>query len=511
MSKIVHRWTFTGWLITAPVILTTLLALSKFQPEQLYNSIKAINADELNSGRLLDRLPEVFPIEPGISFILLIDSERNFQGGIYEPGRIEPQIYRHIVNKLQLTKFAPENSGALLQNFQLSMLRYTLSDDRVLLLAVKKNQGLLQSWLRLSHDIPFLPWIIILYSLISLTWYFYMEPLSSSQLKTTRKTRIFRLENLPSMRFRTGKRKKPMVKLSPNTEPETQGEHILFENQLQQFLNEADRIVRSKRLVFFFKENNNWKPEREKVGQLLVKSDERFNLEHFWPVFAAHEEWKEPLHSVDGNRSLFPVRRREQITGCLLVEKHSPERITKREIESLMPVCESFARSLYIQKTYERAVLDPETGFYTYPYFLFSLKERLVSGRSFMILSFELKKFQELEAELALRFARVCQLEKTEFFEETQATLCRLDSNRFACIIDDSNAKMIKKATMFGESLIENAAQVTHERLTGSLLSPGKGSPNVDQVLRWVQQSIQASRETTKIQPFIPDTLRAVS
>ena len=63
-------------------------------------------------------------------------------------------------------------------------------------------------------------------------------------------------------------------------------------------------------------------------------------------------------------------------------------------------------RSLYIQKTYERAVLDPETGFYTYPYFLFSLKERLVSGRPFMVLSFELKNFQELDEELAQRFAR---------------------------------------------------------------------------------------------------------
>lgn len=511
MNGIVHRWGFIAWLVIGPALIATALTFSKFEPKQLYNEIKKINADEINSGRLLDRLPEIFPVEPGLSFMLLIDSDSNFQGGIYEPGRIEPQIYRHIVNKLQTLDFAPENSGSLLQSFQHTMLRYTLNDNRSLLLAVQTNQGAFQSWLRLNNQIPYFPWFIILYSIISLVWYFYMEPVKLSPQKRARKPRFFRLENLPSMRFSKSKKQKPMVKLNQSTEPETQGEHILFENQLQQFLNEADRVVRSKRLVFFFKENNNWKPEREKIGQLLVRSDENFNLEHFWPVFAAHEEWHEPLHSVDGHRSLFPVRRREQITGCLLIEKHPPERITKREIDSLKPLCESFARSLYIQKTYERAVLDPETGFYTYPYFLFSLKERLVSGRPFMILSFELKKFQELDEEVALRFARVCQLEKSEFFEENQATLCRLDSDRFACILDETDSKAFKNANAFGDSLIQNALQVTHQRLTGSLLSPGKGSPHLDQVLRWVQQSIQASRETSKIQPFIPDTLRAVS
>ena len=95
----------------------------------------------------------------------------------------------------------------------------------------------------------------------------------------------------------------------------------LFENQLQQFLHEVDRISRAKRLIFFFKEQNKWKLEREKSGQLLIKTDENYDLNQFWPALSSHENWQEPLISMDRVKSLVPVRRRDQVTGCLLIEK----------------------------------------------------------------------------------------------------------------------------------------------------------------------------------------------
>ena len=33
---------------------------------------------------------------------------------------------------------------------------------------------------------------------------------------------------------------------------------------------------------------------------------------------------------------------------------------------------------------------------------------------------------------------------KSEFFEDNQATLCRLDSNRFACILDQTDSQALK-------------------------------------------------------------------
>ena len=185
--------------------------------------------------------------------------------------------------------------------------------------------------------------------------------------------------------------------------------------------------------------------------------------------------------------------------------------ITDRELKQIEPIAEAFARSLYIQRTYERAVLDPDTGFYTYPFFLFSLKERLISGRNFMVFVFEIENFQDLENELMSRFARYTQLQKNDYFHTDSSSLCRLDINSFAVITEANDPAAISTIKDFANSLKEYSSEHFHLDLTGAIVSAGNDSPNVDVVLRWLKQALQASRQLDRVEPFLPDTLSAVS
>ena len=111
----------------------------------------------------------------------------------------------------------------MLSQLGFQMLRYTLSDQRTLFLVAKNDVSLLNSWLRLHQQQPLLPAFIIIYSLISLFAYFYAQGPEKIAAREHKKPRKFKLDNLPSMRFFSNKRQKPMAKLNPVAGAESQG------------------------------------------------------------------------------------------------------------------------------------------------------------------------------------------------------------------------------------------------------------------------------------------------
>lgn len=151
----------------------------------------------------------------------------------------------------------------------------------------------------------------------------------------------------------------------------------------------------------------------KKVTYYKLNKDEKF-----FPLYQKHEQnyihyddspFKKKVSSIIETldlKSLQPISyyqhenvmiislfyKENKLLGILLVEEI--ENLTLKDdihnyfkrIKNKMHI---FGKNMYIYDQYENATLDQDSGFFTYPFFFFTLRERLLGGRMIAVLIFE--------------------------------------------------------------------------------------------------------------------------
>lgn len=96
-----------------------------------------------------------------------------------------------------------------------------------------------------------------------------------------------------------------------------------------------------------------------------------------------------------------------------------------------------------MQRVYDKAVADPETDFYNYPYFYFMVKEKLGSSKKFAVVVFEIADLNRISPETTRAWAHdlVIELNREQLKPLVSA---RLDRAKFALLYEVHNTSVKK-------------------------------------------------------------------
>lgn len=548
----------SGLLLLAWLILGIMIAgILTYNAQSVYSNKLEKNIANIvktsdSTGDLLDQLPGLFDKEFSLGAILVADRENNLLGSMYEKQRVDSAQYQSFLNN-----FRSIIKGNLTSGY--SLLKFSHPEDiHVIYLLFDSSLSLGTAYSKIKMKIPYLPWGIATYMLaaVVLILIFLTQLLSKPE---------------PAIKMPATKRepvtvsyeKKPAKKQSPehssvaqiiegekkthndewrpvhtaatifSEKPATGSMHpakqqpvepamargkssLLFENQLAVTLNEIAETFNCSSVTFFLWEDSHWVPLLQKRGGLLVKGHS-LHIPGVIENITRPQKWDTYLKSPDMKQLLVPVKRKGMLIGAFMLQFETRNSLSDDQVWDVQDVASQFARAIFVQRTYERAVIDDDTELHTYPYFFFALKERLFSERPFAALIFEIPQITKAEPEKLQRWAKAIRLEVKKMHNDPGYTIAaRIDDERFVVLQDLSQSVETKNLPDLPE-FVESASriktattQILNLEAFGAIVPRSKSQSNIDSFLKRLDAALAVSLDEKSYGGVMNETISAV-
>lgn len=396
---------------------------------------------------LMNVLPDLFDVNPSLSAIFIVpeNDPDNIYASLYEKNRIQYKDYISLVNQFQ------ENLSQFQKNGQYRIFLFNIKDKKIYLFFQKKWNHLSGLFLNPSAY-PYFTLFFVLYVLIFfllVLWMIYdmgekKEKFSKSlhpqkEILSKKKSNSFALNsntnNNHNHRKIISEKKNKVVSLKSSSE--------MVENRLKNLFEKIEGLFITEVIIYYSNENDKWKSILEKRDHLFIKGESVKNL----PVSFARQ-LKDPLIKTETREIYFPVIRKSYLDGLIYIRYRESFQFNVSDLETLGNLVQDYSESLFIHKTYEKAIFHSESGFFTYPFLFFLLQEKTNHSSSFDLLFFQLPEADDTEKNinfwedlrkytykfLSLSYADPKKLPIKIFFTDNQSMYVLIDYEKYTNI-----------------------------------------------------------------------------
>lgn len=485
------------WLLTLfAAVAFYLTDLRRPDMQQLKNSLDSavLKKPEL---ALIDRLPSVFDRSVSLSALAIMSTGHEILGSMYEADRIDSGLYRRLLSDLKDRQL--QKQPAYLVENGYNLVKYSLKDsDQYFILVTLSTLPFKQSWVQVRESHPSVFWVgagVLSLSLILLliTWLNSGRSAPPGKNTVSSRAKYQHSKKVFNQRRQQGRKHSDREALIQQNDPlvtDHRG-NLQFENQLLSLMARFREQCEYERVSFYLREIDGWIPVLQKRGQLIIRGNDLYPVPEIIQSFKKNTLWQKPLLSGDGHEAFIPVNREGRTRGAFKFRFRSDRQPDDEMLNRLQNTAAGFARSLDIQKTFESAVIDTTTGFYTYPYFYFSLKERLISGGSFAVTVIEFPEYKDSDEEKFKLWAHAVQNTLYHSGNSYPDTACRLTAGRFGFIFTLADSASPEPVFERSQAIRSSALKHTGRENYGAMLISPVDITGVDTFSRRIETALR--------------------
>ena len=415
---------FAGWIFAGVAVLFThYWQTSAFSKDAVDEQITLVAASHFGMSQLVDNLPNVFKENPHAAALKITDLRGAFLGAMYDSRRMPPQTYKAFLETRAFEIDASPFAGYKLHSWESKRRKLRI-------VSLNLNRMLLTEYLsRMSRDMA-LHYIIPLYILLGialLAGYHFMVGGKMPAFSLAQKAKAV----LPKYREPAASPAAPSP--AAPSRPRTPANAwqlrpgIIAESHIRETLAHLRAISGALTVSFCARQKADaaepWSGVLELRGAILVRGGamqlppqnlQRENAERWFQHSTDQTEWYFFGGDDAAPLSCFVLRfaRADAAPGT-----DSLERISAYVRRSTRP--------LLVEHYYENSIIDAETGLYSNPYAIFTLKEKLLGG---MVFATAALRFGDKNAEgiASTKTARTAIRVMREFFPaEAAPTIAR--------------------------------------------------------------------------------------
>lgn len=360
------------YLLAGAAVLTThYLQTSPYNRDALEEKLTLVSASHFNLSQLVDNLPVVFKENPHAAALKISDLRGSFLGAMYDSRRMSGPEYRAFLDKKLF-----ETGKEAVPGYQLHIWESKRRKLRIVALSLKRAQ--FSEYLAgMSRDYA-LHYIIPLYLLAgALGLFAFHYFFSGNKLKLPRFSLTGKALASPPAAARQPAAKFPA---SPKANPWHLKSGIMAEGTINSVLEKLRSLSGATTVSLYTRSGSAWQCAVELHGSLVVRG-EAMEI----PALLVHgSDSEESVISPDKQRWFFfnTVARNAQMCFVLLFASadDAPQSDLLNNISELV---RANSRALMVEHYYENSIIDSETGLYSNPYAMFSMKEKILAGLPF--------------------------------------------------------------------------------------------------------------------------------
>ncbi|MDH5717365.1 MAG: hypothetical protein OEZ22_06975 [Spirochaetia bacterium] len=449
---------FASWL--SIVVIGTLVFIKQNNPydiDALKNRVSEIVKEEENSDKILDKLSTVFDLEPALLALILTNNNDYVIGSMYESSRLSKGDYKDFVNNLKNINQKSEWKNYKCVKFKL------VSEKNKIYLLVKKEGTFKNNFWDFIKKYSILKWgmaSVVLTGAFLILMIIY-NILNSSKLKEEKLEEYF-IQDKKKREYQNFTKNDREVAATVEFDNSFKRFH---QNQLINFIELVQKKYSFQKISFYSRENDTWRSVIQKRGEIFVKG-ESITIPAFLEEYGEPENWNAPIVLENGKEVYIPVIYKDILTGVFCFVFFDTNFSLSDTIDEIEKKVSGFAKTIFIQKIYEKAVSDEETGFYTYPYFYFLLKERIKADGFLSAIAFHLEDINDLKELLALKKWGRDILSLLMRNQLESAAVGRINNNRFIALFD-SKSHIDKQTFIYKlENIVKDMRKITEKSLT---------------------------------------------
>ena len=384
-----------------------------------YGDVQALKKEvskvlqDKNNKNILDKLPSVFDKDLSLLALVLTNKNGYIKGSMFEPERFNSGEYKEF-----LEKFSEIKKTSQWKTHKLVMFDLKIQNELIYLL-ISTDKSFTEKFFAAARSIPLLRYLV--FSIVLIGAFLLLSVLYN----------FLWSENRAIVKENPLNKKAKVIQAPNGNQTEFQSSlKYLSEKQLINFIDLMCQKYFCATVAFFSREKSGWLSVLQKRGEIYIKG-ESIKIPHFLKEFGEPENWNTPVVKESGREYYLPVVHKDILTGvfwCRFNSMNTPEIET---IQAMHAMTSAFAKSVFIQKVYEKAVIDEETGFYNYPYFYFLIKERLPFEQNLAALIFQIEPMKEENTDDLKNWGR-----KLYSIIGKDSSICRLENGKFIAIFN---------------------------------------------------------------------------
>lgn len=353
------------------VLLTHYYQTSAYSRQTLDENITLVAASHFSLSQLVDNLPSVFRENPHAAALKLSDLKGSFLGAMFDSRRMSAAEYKQFLDTKSF-----QSETAAISGYTTHIWESKRRKIRIVALSLPRAQ--FTEYLSQMGRSYSLHYIIPLYLLAGALGLFALHFLTGSRRppqaqKKTPAEKLTLTHTAPPV-AQPAKPRGHAWQIKPGT---------IAESTIREALGELRQMTGATCVSLFTQKSGwsktHWQGVTELRGALVVRGD---SMEP--PVFSDQQPAATSLLSPDGLTWHFFDSECAQASLCFSLRFARHEIMPGSEMRMrITDFVRSRARSLMVEHYYENSILDAETGLYSNPYAMFSVKERLLAGKPF--------------------------------------------------------------------------------------------------------------------------------
>lgn len=364
----------TVYLLAGAAVLTThYLQTSPYNRDALEEKLTLISASHFNLSQLVDNLPVVFKENPHAAALKITDLRGSFLGAMYDSRRMSGPEYRAFLDKKLF-----EADKEVMPGYQLHIWESKRRKLRIVALSLKRAQ--FSEYLAgMSRDYA-LHYIIPLHLLAGVLGLFAFHYFFSRKKIPLPK---FTLPGRTSGSAAAATVRQPaQAKFPANTKANAWQlkSGIMAEGTINSVLEKLRSLSGATSVGLYTRSGSAWQCAVELHGSLVVRG-EAMEI----PLLLVHgSESEENIISPDKQRWFFFNTAAKTAQLCFALQFASADDAPQSDLlHNIGELVRVNSRALMVEHYYENSIIDAETGLYSNPYAMFSMKEKILAGLPF--------------------------------------------------------------------------------------------------------------------------------
>lgn len=358
----------------AAVLTTHYLQTSPYNRDALEEKITLVSASHFNLSQLVDNLPVVFRENPHAAALKITDLRGSFLGAMYDARRMSSAEYRVFLDKKLF-----EAGKEVLPGYQLHIWESKRRKLRIVALSLKRAQ--FSEYLAgMSRDYA-LHYIIPLYLLAGILGLFAFHYFFSG--KKIRIPKFTLTGKTPATAPAVTRQSAPMkFPAAPKANAWQLKSGIMAEGTINSVLEKLRTLAGATGVSLYTRPGSAWQSAVELHGSLVVRG-EAMEI----PALLVHgADSEDSVISPDKQRWFFFNTAAKSAQLCFALQFASADDAPQSDLlASISELVRVNSRALMVEHYYENSIIDAETGLYSNPYAMFSMKEKILAGLPFSV------------------------------------------------------------------------------------------------------------------------------
>lgn len=428
---------FVCYVASGLAVLTThYYQTSDYSQQSLDEQITLVAASHFSLSQLVDNLPAIFRENPHAAALKISDLRGDFLGAMYDSRRMSAAEYKQF---LAVKTFTP--GAAAVEGFTVHIWESKRRKLRIVALSLPRMQ-FSEYLARMSHT-AYLNYIIPLFLLTGAVGLYLLHMLSGKALRSVR----------PINRVAQTGTAGPAMAAAALPKNRTHAWHlkpgVIADSAIRDALKTLRQMTGAGCVSLFArsgkKKNSAWTGVTELRGAIIVRGDSMdatgIDGTDAAATFAS-------IHN--GKTWFFFDGEYAEASLCFCLQFDRADQAPGDELrQRIADFTRARARALMTEHYYENSILDADTGLYSQPYAMFSLKERLLTGRPFAT---AILRLTAPSAFLDARSARTAiRVLRENFGAETAPVIARADDSTLMILFapDTGNAALTSLRQLF--------------------------------------------------------------